>query len=69
MRGQQVPGIVLHQASTPRSSNRTHLRITTNTHDNLEESVASEEAPSASYRPVTRSQTGTVIHPPDHLRY
>ena len=80
MRGQQVPGTVLCQASTPRSyvvetpsgevqRNRTHLRIRANMNEDPMVSVASEETSSVSHRPVTRSQTGTVIHPPDRLRY
>ena len=72
MRGQQVLGTVLCQARTPFGEvrrNCTHLRIRTSMNEASMESVASEETSSVSYRSVTRSQTGTVIHPPDHPRY
>jgi len=63
MRGQQVPGTVLHQASTPVietpsgdvQRNHTHLRIRTNTHGDAGESVVPEQALSAPHRPVTCS--------------
>ena len=78
MRGQKVLGTVLCQASTPRSyvvetssgevrRNHTHLRIKTNMNEDPMESVASEEALSVSHRPVTHSQTGTVIRLPEIL--
>ena len=73
-RGRQVPGRISDTANTPRSyiietasgqvwRNRTHLR----TRSDLQENTSIE--PTSTSRVVTRSQTGTTIHPPDHLTY
>ena len=75
-RGLQTPGRVSHAVDLPRSymvetasgrlrRNRTHLRI----HSKPEETVTSAEPTISQSRAVTRSQTGTVIHPPDRLRF
>ena len=76
-RGLQTLGRVSHAVDLPRSyvvetasghlrRNRTHLRI----HSEPEETVTSAEPTAISQsRAVTRSQTGTVIHPPDRLRF
>jgi len=72
MRGQQVPGTVLHQAGKPLlgMAKKPHpFEDYNNTHGGPGESVAPKQAPSASHRPVTHLQTGTVIHPPHRLRY
>ena len=73
-RGQQVPERILHAANTPRSyvietpsgqlrRNRSHLRVRS------ELDSAPDESTSMPSRPLTRSQTGTTIRPPDRLRY
>ena len=75
-RGQQTPGRVVQAANTPRyytvetptgqvRRNSTHLRIRTE----VPMSTAEEESPTMPNRPVTRTQLGTVIRPPDRLRF
>ena len=74
--GQQTPGRVVQAANIPRSytvetptgqvrRNRTHLRISTE----VPMSTAEEESPTTPNRPVTCTQSGTVIQPPDRLRF
>ena len=69
----QVPGTVVHQASTPRSyiastptgsvrRNRINLR-------NRRERGVPETPDEPPGRVVTRSQSGVVIRPPDRLRF
>ena len=71
-----VPGIVIQQASTPRSyivstpqgqtrRNRINLRIRQEENTPQMESRASD----TSNRAVTRSQSGAVTRPPDRLRF
>ena len=73
-RGQQAPGRILHTADTPRSylvetptahvrRNRMHLR------PRSEPSEAGEPLVVTPSGPVTRSQSGVTIRPPDRLRY
>ena len=75
-RGIQTPGRVSHAVDLPRSyvvetalgrlrRNRTHLRIRSES----EQTVTPAEPAISQNRPVTRSQTGTALHPPDRLRY
>ena len=75
-RGLQTPGRGSHAVDLPRSyvvetasghlrRNRTHLRI----RSEPEHATTSAEPTISQSRPVTRSQTGTVVHPPDRLRY
>ena len=82
-RGHQVPGQILQTAGTPRSylvetphgelrRNRAHLRIRTDTQ--IPENASSTETVlpqpvTIRTGPVTRSQTGTVLRPPDRLQY
>jgi len=79
-RGQHTPGTVVHPANTPRSyvvetaskelqRNRTHLRLRSDIPDTQSESSIGERPSAVIHRPVTRSQTGTDIHPPDRLRF
>ena len=74
-REQQVPGRILQMADTPRlyvvetpttqvRRNRTHLRPRSEPTE-----MNSDESSVTPPRPVTRSQTGVTIHPPDRLRY
>jgi len=74
-RGVQTPGRVSHAVDVPRSyvvetdsgqlrRNHSHIR----THSEVEQTVPAETVIAPS-RPVTRSQTGTVLRPPDLLRY
>ena len=74
-RGVQTPGRVSHAVDVPRSyvvetdssqlrRNRSHLR----TRSEVEQAVPAETVIAPS-RPVTRSQTGTVVRPPDRLWY
>ena len=75
-RGLQTPGRVSHAADAPRSyvvetasgqvrRNRANLR----TRSEIEQAVIPAESIAGPSRPVTRSQTGTVVNPPDRLRY
>ena len=75
-RGLQTPGRVSHAVDLPRSyvvetasgrlrRNHTHLRIRSES----EQTVTPAEPAISQNRPVTRSQTGTALHPPDRLRY
>ena len=74
-----TPGQISSHANTPRSynvntpggqirRNRHHLNVIP---DNANDSTpsGSNSETSAVPRPVTRSMTGTAIHPPDRLRY
>ena len=77
--GVQVPGRIIRTADTPRlymvevpsgelRRNRAHIRPRTD----LQSSAGTprtEDAPATYSRPITRSQTGTAIHPPDRLQY
>ena len=77
--GVQVPGRIIRTADTPRSymvevpsgelrRNQAHIRPRTD----LQSSAGTprtEDAPATYSRPITRSQTGTAIHPPDRLQY
>ena len=74
-RGVQTPGRDSHAVDVPRSyvvetdsgqlrRNCSHLR----TRSEVEQAVPAETVIVPS-RPVTRSQTGTVVRPPDRLRY
>ena len=72
-RGVLTPGRVLHAANTPRSyvvetpsggqlrRNRSHLRI----QSNRQETIPQTESMETPCRPVTCSQIGTIIHPPN----
>ena len=71
-RGLQIPGQVSHAVDLPRSyvvetassclrKNRTHLRI----RSEPEHTTTPAEPTISQSRPVTRSQTGTVVHLPD----
>ena len=75
-RGLQTPGRVSHTVDLPRSyvvetasgcsrRNHTHLRICCEP----EQTVTSAEPTISQSKAVTRSQTGTVLHPPDCLRF
>ena len=75
-RGLQTPGRISHAADTPRSyvvetasgdlrRNHAHLR----TRSEAEETIVPTQSFVGPNRPVARSQTGTVVHPPDRLRY
>ena len=75
-RGDLTPARVLHAADTPRSyvvetssgqlrRNRLHLRI----QPNSQETTLPAESSTTSCRPVTRSQTGTAVCPPERLTY
>ena len=82
-RGHQVPGQVVQTASTPRSyvvqtpsgelrRNRAHLRVRTDPQLPVDTPTTEYELlqpPTIYSGPVTRSQTGTVLHPPDRLQY
>ena len=79
-----IPGRISHQADTPRSyvvetsqgqlrRNRCHLRVIAEDSTVPENNAAPEgntvaQQISNSFRPVTRSMTGTAIQPPDRLR-
>ena len=74
--GFQTPGRVSHTFDVPRSyvvetasgqvrRSRSHLR----THSEDEQAVVPAEPVVGTARPVTWSQTETVVYPPDHLRY
>ena len=75
-RGFQTPGRVSHAFDAPRSyvvktasgqvrRNRSHLR----TRSEDEQGVVPAKSVVGTTRPVTRSQTGTIVRPPDCLRY
>ena len=82
-RGHQVPGQVSREANTARSyfietpsgelrRNRAHLRVRTNLQpmrEAVEVPTTTGEPTTTDSRPLTRSQTGTAIHPPDRLQY
>jgi len=79
-RGQHTPGTVLRSANTPRSyivetpsgevrRNRLHLRLRSEIPETQGEHSVREQPSVATHRPLTRSQTGTDIRPPDRLRF
>ena len=75
-RGLQTPGRVSHAADAPRSYvvetasgqvRRNHANL--RTRSEIEQAVIPAESIAGPSRPVTQSQTGTVVNPPDRLRY
>ena len=82
-RGHQVPGQILQTAGTPHSyvvetpsgelrRNQAHLRIRTDPQLPVDTPVTETALPqpvTVHSGPVTRSQSGTVLRPPDRLRY
>ena len=75
-RGDLTPARVLHAADAPRSyvvktssgqlrRNHSHLRI----QSTPQETILPAETSTTPHRPVTRSQTGATIGPPDRLTY
>ena len=79
IQGDQVPGRIVQAADTPRSylvrvpsgefrRNRAHIRARTDL-QGIAGTPCTEDAPTAHSRPITRSQTGIAIHPPDRLQY
>ena len=78
IQGDQVPGRIVRTAGTPRSytvevpswelqRNRAHIRAWTDL-QGIAGTPCTEDAPATHSRPITRSQTGNAIHPPDRLQ-
>ena len=84
IQGDQVPGRIVRTAGTPQSyivevpsgklqRNRAHIRARTDLQGlagtPCTGTPCTEDVPAAHLRPITCSQTGTAIHPPDCLQY
>ena len=74
-RGHQVPGQILQTVETPHGElrrNQAHLHIRTDTQlpdDTSSTETALSQPVTIRTGPVTCSQTGTVLRPPDRLQY